>query len=117
MQCLSEREHDLGGQETLCQVWEGFRRSKDVVHRFGCLAHLHCAGAACVELIFVLCTFDFGLQVQRIAGWMARWTPIGKHPDAREHIQGSLAGITARCGCRHLAAQKESVELAKGIMK
>ena len=35
MQCLSEREHDLGGQETLCQVWEGFRRSKDVAHRFG----------------------------------------------------------------------------------
>ena len=71
------------------------------------LAHLHWAGAACFELIFVLCTFYFGLQLQRIAGWMARWTPNGKHPDARECTQGSLAGITARCGCRHLAAQKK----------
>ena len=74
------------------------------------LGHLHWAGTACFELIFVLCTFYFGLQVQRIAGWMARWTPNGKHPDARERTQGSLAGITARCGCRHLAAQKKSVE-------
>ena len=57
------------------------------------------------ELMIVLDTFYFGLQVRRIAGWMARWTPSGKHPDAREHPQGSLAGITARCGCRHLVAQ------------